>query len=163
MREYHLALGSNLGDRIKFLRSAVEELRQIGEVTAISPVYETDPRYVLDQPPFLNLALTCFSPADPASLLGDCKRIEQKLGREEGIRYGPRVIDVDILLAGELVHESEILSIPHRLMQERAFVLVPLSDIAPRTIHPLLEESITEMKKKLTDLDSVKFYSPSLF
>src|SRR5690606_22593589 len=113
-------------------------------------------KYVLDQPVFLNLALSLESKVTPTELLDKCKMIEEEIGRVKRVRYGPREVDIDILLAEELVWESERLSIPHKLMHERAFVLVPLNEIASGNTHPILEKSVHTLAAGLSDLESVE-------
>jgi 2-amino-4-hydroxy-6-hydroxymethyldihydropteridine diphosphokinase len=132
----YLALGSNLGDRRANLAAAVERLRAWVKIEAISSLYETEPAYRDDQPRYLNAALRGRTLLEPPVLLAFLKRIERDLGRAAGPRFGPRVIDLDILLYGELVLDSDELAIPHPRMAERPFVLVPLAEIAPRLVPP---------------------------
>lgn len=129
----YLGLGSNLGDRGAYLRQAVAMLGgQSGiRIKAVSPLYETAPREVLDQPAFLNAAISIDTILTPGELLDTCKQIEAMVGRRPGVRWGPRVIDIDILLYGGLVMRSPTLQIPHPRLTERAFALKPLSDLDP--------------------------------
>jgi 2-amino-4-hydroxy-6-hydroxymethyldihydropteridine diphosphokinase len=129
----YLALGSNLGDRRANLQAAVEELWTHGvQAVASSPVFETDPWGVLDQPDFLNACLQVETDLSPERLLDACKAIERSLGREAGgVRNGPRPIDVDILLLDGVTMDTERLTIPHRGLRERSFVLVPLLTLDP--------------------------------
>jgi len=132
----YLALGSNLGDRRAHIAAAVVRLAPDVIVERVSSLYETEPAYVLDQPRFLNAALRGRTALDPSELLALLKRIERDLGRAPAARYGPRVIDLDILLYGEQAIANEALTIPHPRMAERPFVLVPLAEIAPGLTPP---------------------------
>ena len=131
MKTAFLALGSNIGDRISFLLKAVELISRICSVEAISPVYETDPWGYEKQGKFLNCAVKIGSPFDPHGLLRFLKEVEKKVGRKERFRWGPREIDIDILLfENEIVNTPE-LTVPHRYLLERDFFLKPLLDIDP--------------------------------
>ena len=135
----YLGLGSNLGDRREHLSAAVAELPAVGvEVLASSSVYDTEPvGLVLDQPTFLNACLRVRSELDAEPLLDACKEVERAVGRAAGgVRHGPRVIDVDLLLLGDVVHSSERLSLPHREVLSRRFVLVPLLELDPSLAVP---------------------------
>lgn len=130
----HLGLGSNVGDRRSHLQAAVDALPEHGvEVLASSSVYETEPvGLVLDQREFLNACLRVRTRLEPEELLAACKEVEIGLGREPGgRRHGPRPIDVDVLLLGEVVHRSERLALPHPEVTSRRFVLVPLLELEP--------------------------------
>jgi len=132
----YLALGTNLGDRSANLRSAVERLRAAVAIERLSSVYETEPAYLLDQPRFLNMTLRGHTALDPQALLAFLKQIERDMGRAAGPRYGPRVIDLDILLYDNLTLITADITIPHPRMDERPFVLVPLAEIAPNLVPP---------------------------
>ncbi len=138
----YLALGANLSDRGASLRNAVERLRNAVAVERASSVYETEPAYLLDQPRFLNMALCGQTALDPQSLLVFLKRIERDMGRAVGPRYGPRAIDLDILVYGSLTLTTADLIIPHPRMAERPFVLTPLAEIAPELVPPGWNRSI---------------------
>ncbi len=130
----YLGVGSNLGDRRVLLQAAVEDLWTRGVQTlASSSVYETEPvGEVLDQPAFLNACLRVETALGPEALLDACKAVEAALGREAGgVRHGPRPVDVDVLLLGTDAYTSERLSIPHRELARRRFVLVPLLELDP--------------------------------
>jgi 2-amino-4-hydroxy-6-hydroxymethyldihydropteridine diphosphokinase len=134
VRTGYLGLGSNVGDRIANLRAAREALGRHGvRVTASSSVYETEPQgEVLDQADFLNAAVRIETALGPEELLDACKAVERELGRElGGPRHGPRPIDVDLLLLGEVEYESERLRLPHRDVLARRFVLAPLLELDP--------------------------------
>ena len=132
----YLAIGSNLGDRRAHLAAGIARLAPDVIVERVSSAYETEPAYVLDQPRFLNAALRGRTALDPSALLALLKRIERDLGREAGVRFGPRVIDLDILVYSDQTVASETLTIPHPRMHERPFVLVPLAEIAPDLTPP---------------------------
>ena len=142
----YIGIGSNVGDRVENLRQALEHLAGIMSLERLSATYETAPRYVLDQPPFLNMAVGGDTPLEPLLLLEQLKKFEIDIGRvptEE--RYGPRAIDLDILFYGSDVVNEPGLSIPHPLMAEREFVLRPLADIAPNFRHPVMGRSVAEI------------------
>src|SRR5262245_52834992 len=151
VRNVYLGLGSNLGDRDAHLRRAISRLTELLYIARVSSVYETEPLLVKDQPLFHNLACAGNTTLDPFSLLHALKRIESDLGRVPGQRYGPRVIDIDILLLDDLVLTSPELTIPHPAMLERAFVLIPLAEIAPSQRHPVAGRTIGELA---SDLDA---------
>lgn len=132
----YLALGSNLGDRYKHLADALQYLRGTINIERISSVYETEPVGYLEQPAFLNLVCQGTTNLSPQDLLKFVKDTEVHLGRQQTFRNGPRVIDIDILLYDDLRVREEQLTVPHPRMAERAFVLVPLVEIAPNAIEP---------------------------
>jgi 2-amino-4-hydroxy-6-hydroxymethyldihydropteridine diphosphokinase len=124
-----LGLGSNVGDRHAHLRAAVDALP---DVAAVSPVYETDPVGGPEgQDPYLNCVVMLLTDRTPRQLLSLCRELEAAAGRLRGERWGPRTLDVDVLLVGDMVVDDPDLRVPHPRMRERAFVLVPLADIAP--------------------------------
>lgn len=152
----HLALGSNLGDRASNLQAAIRQLAPKVRIEQTSPVYETAPMYVTDQPAFLNMALRGRTDLAPWELLRFVKGIEAALGRTGGgERFGPRPIDIDILLYGALVMHAPELEIPHPRMPERAFVLRPLADIAADLPHPALGRTIGELLAEVPGKDTV--------
>jgi len=141
----YIALGSNLGDRPANLRAAVEALAPEVTVLAESRVYETPPWGYEDQPAFLNMAVKGETDLEPEALLAYLKQIETQLGREKTVRWGPRLIDLDILFYDDLVIESPPLVVPHPRLHERGFVLVPLADVAPEFVHPVLGKRVREL------------------
>jgi dihydropteroate synthase/2-amino-4-hydroxy-6-hydroxymethyldihydropteridine diphosphokinase len=140
-----LALGSNLGGRLRNLQDAVDSLGEIMAVEKISAVYETMPWGIVDQPTFLNACLEGQTLLQPQQFLESIKKIEQKIGRRPGPRYGPRIIDIDILFFDDAIVNDDSLIIPHLLLEERAFVLAPLSDIASDFVHPKSGRRVEEM------------------
>jgi 2-amino-4-hydroxy-6-hydroxymethyldihydropteridine diphosphokinase len=145
----YLAVGTNLGDRRANLAEALAQLPPQVTVEAVSRLYETAPAYVTDQPPFFNIALKGRTSLVPADLLAYLKLLEKKLGRQKAKRYGPRTIDLDILFYDERVVDSPDLQIPHPRLPERAFVLLPLADIAPDLVHPILQQTISALREAL--------------
>ncbi len=147
-----IALGSNLeskeiGNREANLREAIERLRGLGEVRAVSSFYDTEPVGYVDQPRFLNGALLLETELQPLELMRGLLEIERGMGRErEGaVAKGPRVIDLDLLLYGQKVMNTAELTLPHPEMQGRRFVLEPLMEIAPEMVHPVLGVTVGEM------------------
>ncbi len=145
----YLALGSNLGDRVVNLETARKALAPRIRVIRESPIYVTPPWGYTEQPDFLNQVIEVETLLHPIPLLHRLKTIEADMGRETTFRNGPRIIDLDILFYGQEVYEGELLQIPHPRLQERAFVLVPLNDLAPDFIHPVLNQSVGDMLAKV--------------
>jgi 2-amino-4-hydroxy-6-hydroxymethyldihydropteridine diphosphokinase len=154
----YLGLGSNLGDRQAHLRDALDTLPPDVLPLRTSPTYETAPWGYADQGDFLNLVVEAETQLDPLSLLALLKGIEQQVGRQASFRYGPREIDIDILLYDELVFEDEALNIPHPRLLERAFMLKPLSDLNPDFSHPTQGKTIQELLKA-TGSTGVKLFA----
>ena len=151
----YLALGSNLGDRVANLENARKALAPNVTLIRESPIYLTPPWGYTEQPDFLNQVIEVETLLHPIPLLHKLKEIEADMGREATFRNGPRIIDLDIIFYGQEVYEGELLQIPHPRLQERAFVLVPLNDLAPDFVHPVLNESVREMLTKV-DFTGVK-------
>ena len=143
----YIALGSNLGDKKAQLNLAIELLRQAEEiiVTAVSSYIDTAPVGYIDQPDFLNAVVELQTTLSPYELLGLCNGIEQKMKRKRLVHWGPRTIDLDILLYGNLVLIEEKLTIPHPRMLERKFVMQPLYEIAPNTLYPPGKRTIAQL------------------
>jgi 2-amino-4-hydroxy-6-hydroxymethyldihydropteridine diphosphokinase len=148
-----IALGSNLvsefGDREANLREAVRRLGELGEVKAVSRFYDTEPVGYIDQPRFLNGAVVLATALDPAELMRALLEIERGMGRERVVEKGPRVIDLDLLLYRDRVMNTAELTLPHPEMQERSFVLMPLSQVAGDWVHPVLGITVAEMLWRL--------------
>jgi 2-amino-4-hydroxy-6-hydroxymethyldihydropteridine diphosphokinase len=143
--EVFIALGSNLGDRAANLRDAEAALAPAVVVRARSSVHETPPQYVADQPAFLNMVVSGQTGLLPRELLGYLKKIEKNLGRKPSRRFGPRLIDLDLLYHGHNVVNELDLVVPHPRIAERAFVLLPMSEIAPHHRHPVTGRTTLEM------------------
>ena len=147
MVQAYLGLGSNIGDRKQQLLKAIDLIGNIKgiKVTKQSSIYETAPIGYTDQPNFLNLCLEIETELSPQQLRKHCLDIEQQLHRVREIRWGPRTLDIDILLYSDNIIETDNLSIPHPRMQERAFVLIPLNDIASDKKDPRLNQKIHDL------------------
>ncbi len=155
----YLGLGSNLGAREENLDRALYLLSQRMRLGKVSSIYDTDPIGNTNQPRFLNMACQAFTRLAPEGLLALAKGVESKMGRY-GKSGDPRIIDIDILLYGDQVIETTELIIPHPRMTERAFVLVPLSEITPDLVHPVSGKTIKELKKAVKEVQGVfKWYT----
>lgn len=152
----YLSLGSNLGDRSANLHAAIDQLRALGEVVAVSSFYETEPVELTAQPWFLNCAVKLETGKMPKQLLAAILAIEQQMGRRRTLKKGPRIIDIDILLFGSSVIEMKGLTVPHPAMHERRFVLDPLTEIAPDIRHPVFKQTIRELRDALPPGQAVR-------
>lgn len=141
----YLALGSNLGDRQENLRAAIASLSPQMEVKAKSHIYETPPWGYENQPKFYNQVIKAETYVPPEPLLKHLKRLEIALGRQASFPNGPRLIDLDLLFYDDLILSTSVLTLPHPRLHERGFVLLPLMDIAPGLVHPVLKKSIREL------------------
>lgn len=148
----YIALGSNLEDRLAYLGSAILYLSQHPQVNiiALSSIYETAPVGYTDQGAFYNMVIEVRTSLPPMDVMELCLHIEQRLGRVRTIENGPRTIDLDILYYEEQIITEPNLVIPHPRLQERAFVLVPLAEIAPDVIHPVLKATNIDMLQQLS-------------
>lgn len=149
MHKVYLGLGSNLGDRMENLRRALAALAPYVTIEEVSSVYDTAPVHILNQPRFLNIAVAGHTSLSSLALLHVLKRIESDLGRTKGERYGPRLIDIDILLYEDELVDTPELTLPHPRIAERAFVLVPLAEIAANLVHPRLQETIGALARRV--------------
>ncbi len=149
LHEAYLGLGSNLGDRHANIAAGLDYLREFASELDISSFYETSPQGFREQPPFINIACRMWTRLSPLELLSRALEAEARAGRVRTIRDGPRTLDVDILLYGRDVLTVPGLSIPHPRMAERAFVLVPLAEIAAGALHPVLMETVGSLLKRI--------------
>ncbi len=155
--KYFLSLGSNLGDKEKNLIFALFLLEKEGvEILKMSSLYETQPVDFSTQLWFYNQLVEVRTKANPEALLGLVKKIEQKMGRKHGQKKGPRIIDIDIILAEDFVIRKKDLKIPHPKMEKRNFVLLPFMEISPDTVHPVFNEDMKTLWKKSDDRSIVK-------
>ena len=155
--KYHLGLGSNLGRTKRNLDKAVSLLNSKGiEIRKMSSIYKTEPVGLAAQPWFINQAVEVESGLSPRELLPLLKVIETDMGREATVPDGPRIIDLDILLAEDTVIGTVELTIPHPRLAERNFVLVPLAEIAPEAVHPVLKRTIRELCSRSKDRSRVE-------
>ncbi|MGC2552743.1 MAG: 2-amino-4-hydroxy-6-hydroxymethyldihydropteridine diphosphokinase [Candidatus Sulfotelmatobacter sp.] len=145
----YLSLGSNIGDREGNLREAARRLETLGRVAAVSSFYETEPVEFTEQPWFLNCAVALETERTPRELMTAILGIEKDMGRQRVQKKGPRVIDIDILLFGDVVLDTAEVTIPHPAMHERRFVLEPLAEIAPEVRHPAFNKTIRELREAL--------------
>ncbi len=154
-----LCLGSNLGNRAANLHTAIAAMAAEIPLVQQSSIYETEPWGYTDQPAFLNQAIRGTTHLEPMDLLAFLKKIERTHGRSETFRFGPRIIDLDILLYDDLVMDSPVLTIPHPRLTERAFVLIPLAEIAPDWVHPVSRKTIQQLKSGVDSSSVVLFES----
>ena len=159
IHKIYLGLGSNLGDRLENLHQVLGRFPSTIQIDRVSPVYETAPWGYMDQPAFLNQVVEVNSILAPLEMLEELKRMEAMQGRELTFRYGPRRIDLDILLYSNMVYNRAGLIIPHLHMHERAFVLVPLADLVPDLVHPVLGKTVGQLLAGV-DRSSVRLYEP---
>lgn len=145
----YLSLGSNLNDRYANLRRAVAMLQEKVAITAVSPVFATEPWGNTEQPPFLNICVAAVTSLTPHEVLDLIQAIERQMGRQPTTHWGPRLIDIDILFYDSKVIQDEDLTIPHPRIAERAFVLAPLATIIPNYKHPQTRESVQQMLDKV--------------
>jgi 2-amino-4-hydroxy-6-hydroxymethyldihydropteridine diphosphokinase len=154
----YIGLGSNLGGREEYLRTAIEMLAKTENVSGVSSIYETDPIGYLDQPTFLNMVIELETDRQPIDLLKLLQATEQDLHRERSFPNAPRTIDLDLLLYDQIVEHSRELTIPHPRLHERAFVLAPLAEIASNVVVPTLGKSVKELLDALEHTEGVRYW-----
>ena len=152
----YLSLGSNLGNREQNVREAIRRASALGRIVAVSSFYETEPVEFTDQPWFLNCVVALETAVEPGDLMAELLRIEQEMGRQRVQKKGPRSIDIDILLFGDIVVNTPELTIPHPSMAKRRFVLAPLAELAPELHHPTLHKGITDLLAELPPAQKIK-------
>ncbi len=160
MARVFISFGTNLGDREEKLRDAWRRVARVVDITRASAVYETEPWGVSAQPRYLNVVIEGETDLAPQELLRALKAIEQAMGRITGMRYGPRIIDLDILFYDNLVYKTPDLEIPHPRITERRFVLVPLTELAPDFLHPQVKRSMRELLGTLPDKGGEQKHAP---
>ncbi|AST57825.1 2-amino-4-hydroxy-6-hydroxymethyldihydropteridine diphosphokinase [Thermoanaerobacterium thermosaccharolyticum] len=157
MTDTYMSIGSNVGDREGYLKSALIKLAKNSVIIEkVSPIYETEPVGYKEQGKFLNAVVQTKTELKPHELLKVINTVEKELGRERLIRWGPRTIDIDILLYGDVTINDDDLKIPHERMWERAFVLVPLNDIAPNIVKGGMK--LSDIVESLPDKIGVRLY-----
>ena len=154
--QVYLGLGSNLGDRQATMEKALKLLNDTLQIELVSSIYETEPVGYVEQPLFLNAVCRGQTELGPLQLLSLVKGIEASLGRVSSFPNAPRVIDLDIIFFGDMTMQTPELTIPHPRLEERAFVLIPLLEIAPDLCHPLSSESIEDLAARVQGREGVK-------
>ena len=154
MSVVYLSLGSNIGNRQSYIDNALIEIElSCGKITGISKFYNTKPWGVENQDDYLNMCVEIDTSLLPEILLNEIHNIEYRLGRKRIEKWGPRIIDIDIIFYDDIILNLPHLTIPHHLMHQRDFVLVPLSEIAENKIHPVIKKSIAELLYDLNNKD----------
>lgn len=157
-----VALGANLGDRLGTMREAVRRLGELGEVTDVSAVYETEPVGYAEQPPFLNAVTRLITPLGPEPLVRALLGIEADLGRVRTFPNAPRRLDLDLLFYGDVVVATPDLTLPHPRLHERAFVLVPLAEFAPDFEHPVLGRRVAALVAQVDPAGVRRAFEPDV-
>ncbi len=163
MSVVYLSLGSNMGDKEDYIRKALKLIEDVDEIRKVSPLYQTEPMGFKDQSFFLNCVIEVQTNSNPEQLLLFLKSIEQKLGRINTVKNGPRIIDIDILFFDDFCIDKDDLIIPHPRLHERLFVLIPLMDVNPDVIHPLLKKTVRELFDIIQHEEMVTLYKNTWF
>ena len=161
MATAYIGLGSNLGDRMATLRTAVQRLESLGRLSGVSSLYETVPVGYLEQPAFLNAVVALNTDLAPVDLLQALLGIERDLGRTRSFRNAPRTIDLDLLLVDDVTLETTEMTLPHPRLHERAFALVPLAELAPEMVHPVSGQTMRQLLSALPDRGGVEIHAPA--
>ena len=156
MKQVFLGLGTNIGDRVANLQEARTALEAFAKIKTISSVYETAAWGFEDQDAFLNQVIEIETDLSPYKLLRRLKKVEASIGRVESFRWGPRLIDLDILFYGKRIVRLPMLTIPHKNLHNRAFVLVPLAELAPDFVHPILGKTVLELRDALPQIEGIE-------
>ncbi len=156
MNTIFLALGSNVGDSVTYIHKAIELLSKKISNIQTAPIYTSKAVGFTDQPDFFNTAIKGKTDLEPLELLTFVKDIEQEIGRIYRFRWGPREIDVDIIFYNDLIFKNDTLEIPHPRAHERDFVLVPIADIDPTTVHPVLKKTVAKLLQELPETAILK-------
>ncbi len=156
---FFLGLGSNLGDRMDNLERGLRILGERIKLIKVSSIYETEPWGVVEQSSFLNCVVEGETSASPEGMLRILKGAEERVGRRPTFEWGPRVFDADLLFYGNRIVNLPQLTVPHPRIQERAFVLVPMAEIAPDLVHPLMGMSMEAMAERVEGREGVRRYS----
>ncbi|MBI5753560.1 2-amino-4-hydroxy-6-hydroxymethyldihydropteridine diphosphokinase [Candidatus Peregrinibacteria bacterium] len=155
----YLCLGSNIGNRQKNLKIAIESIKEFANIIKESSIYETEPEDYKNQPNFLNIVLLIKTDLSPSELIIKTQEIEHVMGRKKEIEKGPRNIDIDIVFYNNEIIEQENLHIPHQNFSKRNFVLTPMAEIAPKYIDPISHKTVSELKKSLTKPSKVTLWT----
>lgn len=162
MSTAYLLIGGNLGNRTAYLQQAIGLIsKSCGNIVHSSAIYETAAWGVTDQPSFYNQALVLETALSPEELMEQLLVIEEQMGRKRMVKMGPRIIDLDILLIDGLIISSRLLTLPHPALPFRRFALLPLCEIAPSLLHPVLRRSISQLLEECTDELDVQKKSPA--
>ena len=156
MATAYIGLGANLADRMTMLRMAIQRLETLGRIAGVSSLYETEPVGYLEQPRFLNAVVALDTTLAPIDLLGELLGIERDLGRMRSFPNAPRTLDLDLLMVDNAILDTPELTLPHPRLHERAFVLVPLAEVAPKLVHPGSGKSLQELLNTLPDQGGVE-------
>ena len=157
MHTAYLLLGSNLGNRLSYFQQSKQLISEVcGSIINQSSVYETAAWGITEQPSFYNQVIVLQTNLSPDNLMQSLLNIEEQIGRKRTVKYGPRIIDIDILLIDSLIQTTDLHSLPHPFLLERRFALLPLAEIAPLLFHPLANKTILELLQDCTDTLEVK-------
>ena len=154
MKEFaaYILIGGNIGDRFSNLQTAKELInKQSGTIIKESSVYQTAAWGLKEQPDFLNQVLILSTTLNPETLMRSLLSVEETMGRKRSIKFGPRIIDLDILLINDFLIESEFLTVPHPALQQRKFALIPLNEVAPDLLHPVENKTINQLLTECND------------